>query len=175
MRIWLKLAVGYYGGVGTSQNSNDSDFFWHRDWRDRRIWGGPWTDNKHVKLRDFKPIYRRRIHRIEHPIFEKDSEKVKFAESCIASGRPMADLQQYSRAISNVKFAQRMDQELGAGHYVKYSHKNWYIRRGQRNSMTLIDVSSDLAIIAWCWYREMLEIPFGMLKICLRSVKQKVR
>ncbi len=30
---------------------------------------------------------------------------VEFAESCIASGQPTADLQQYSRAISSVKFA----------------------------------------------------------------------
>jgi len=30
---------------------------------------------------------------------------VEFAESCIASGQPTADLQQYSRATNSVKFA----------------------------------------------------------------------
>jgi len=30
---------------------------------------------------------------------------VEFAESCIASGQPTADLQQYSKAVSSVKFA----------------------------------------------------------------------
>ena len=34
-----------------------------------------------------------------------DLTPVEFAESCIASGQPTADLQQYSKAISSVKFA----------------------------------------------------------------------
>ncbi len=34
-----------------------------------------------------------------------DLTPVEFAESCIASGQPAADLQQYSKAISSVKFA----------------------------------------------------------------------
>jgi len=40
----------------------------------------------------------------------------EFAESCIASGQPTADLQQYSKVMLMSKFALRMDQELGAGH-----------------------------------------------------------